>query len=795
MASLRQLSRIFFRPATEASEPAPLDDAGIPKVFRGVPPLRQSPFEPDEFDSRRVEYVKRLWHGQDHLLRARDRQIEENIRMLCGQQWAIWSELAGRYVDITRYLSDEERRWRQFPVMNRLLLWFMLTHARMTENPPVVSFQPASGDRADAELAEVMDAVFKHIWQNASMLEVIDQLTAWLIPGGTAYLKSRIDPNRGELREFRGPARLTLLDADGNPVLGPDGQPIYRDIPDAPYGPNGEVRVRLNPETGEPEIVGPPHTMHEGEIVVDVLSPLEVRGQWGPTPWHRKSWHIHRVFLTPEQGWEAYGVEWEPEVMGQEAHEIAELQRLLFGAGYYGAASGREETVANAMNPSREGFVEVFEFWHAPSRFPGMEQTRESPGGRLLTVTRTKVLRDGVRYAPFPYTSPIRQFIFVRVPGRPSGTSPQEMLNGPARTRNRLVAAILEHTNKTANPIKLIDRRSGIKEGMVTNRPGLELYGDFSQVPEPLRFVSPPSLSHDVYRALNILTNEHDELGNIPGAQGAPPTADASGELVKELRYNADRFIGPTQRRTVIELARMVEDWMVMIPLIWDAPKVIRLAGDDFAAQTITVLPEMFERGKVHVVPDIESMLPEGRGERQARVQRIYELGGFGPPGSPEAIERWLELSRFPHLSRTARPGGVDRSTAEQNVAKLLRGVPASEIPIFEWYDHGIHLAVLERYMKSPAYLRLPIHVQQEMVTYRQMLRLAALSAFQNNVALQSAMQQTAQRAAIANAAARRAEAEARGLGPEPPDRGPTAETPPRAEPLESAEVVADLVE
>src|SRR5690606_41913294 len=111
--------------------------------------------------------------------------------------------------------------------------------------------------------------------------------------------------------------------------------------------------------------------------------------------------------------------------------------------------------------------------------------------------------------------------------------------------------------------------------------------------------------------------------------------------------------------------------------------------------------------------------------------------------------------------------------------------------------DHGIHLAVLERYMKSPAYLRLPIHVQQEMVTYRQMLRLAALSAFQNNVALQSAMQQTAQQtaqqAAIATAAARRAEAAARGPGPEPPDRGPTAETPPRAGPLEAAAAVRGL--
>src|SRR5690606_41248817 len=101
------------------------------------------------------------------------------------------------------------------------------------------------------------------------------------------------------------------------------------------------------------------------------------------------------------------------------------------GTVHYGADSCGWERLPIAMNPSREGFVQVFAFWHAPSRFPGMEETRESPGGRLPTVTRTKVLRDGVRYAPFPNTSPIRQFIFVRVPGRPSGAWPQEWPNGP----------------------------------------------------------------------------------------------------------------------------------------------------------------------------------------------------------------------------------------------------------------------------------------------------------------------------------------------------------------------------
>ena len=759
--------------------------SGTSVIYRDVPPLRESPFEPDpHYDGQRVEYLQKLWHSQDALLRARDRQIEENIRMLCGQHWSVWSELTGRFIDLTRYLSDDERRWRQFPVMNRLLLWFMLLHARMTENPPVISFQPATGDRADAELAEVMDTIFKTLWHDTSMLEVIDHLTAWLIPCGTAYLKSRIDPNKGEIRRYVGPAVLRLVDAAGNPIPGPDGLPIERYVDAAPYGPDGEVRARLLEDGETYEITGEPHVEREGGLVVDVLSPLEVRGEWGSNiPWHRKSWHIHRVYLTPEQVYESFGVEMAPEITGEEAEELGELQRLLFGTGFFGAAGGKDEAF-NDTRAAKEGFIEVLEGWFRPSRFPGMEESDESPGGRLLVVTRTRCLRDGPRYAPFPYTSPIRRFDFVRVPGRPHGTSPQEMLNGPVRTRNRIISQILAHTNLVANPIKLIDKNSGIQEGQVPNRPGVEVYGHFPPGSEPIRFVQPPNLTRDVYQALEILTREFDELGNIHGSQGHPPTADASGELVRELRFNADRFVGPTQRRTVIELARMVEDWIVMLPIIWDTPKILKVAGDDNTAQTITVLPEMFQLGKVHVVPDIESMLPEGRGERLARIWMMYERGIFGPPGSPDAISTLLDLARFPHMGRAVRPGGVDRVTAEQNVGKLVRGTPAAEIPIFEWYDHSVHLAVLERFMKSPEYLRLPVHIQQQFVLFREMLLEAMVLALQKNIARQQALQADAERQAMAARAAAAGAtpagpaAEGSGIVQGPPEIGPTSEIP-----------------
>lgn len=710
-------------------------------AYRDIPPLRESPFQADPHDGARAQFVVRRWHSQDALLRARDRQIEENVRMICGQQWSVWSELTGRFVDITRYLSDDERRWRQFPVMNRLLLWFMLLHARMTENPAVITFQPATADRIDADLAEVMDTVFKTVWQRADMLEVIDQLAAWMIPGGTAYLKSRIDPTKGELRRFQQDATLQLLGPDGQPIIGADGQPIQRTVPGVPFGPDGQPRARLL-EDGGVEMLGEPHAEHEGDLVVDVLSGLEVRGEWGSNiPWHRKAWHLHRSYQTPEQVYNFSGLDLAPDVTGADADNAMELQRMLFGSGFFGAAGGKDENIVDADTASKTGLIEVFEYWGAPCNQPGMQQTDENPGGRLLITTRTKVLRDGPRYAAFPNVSPIRRFDFVRVPGRPSGTSPQEMLNGPARTRNRLVSQILQHTSLSTNPIKLIDKASGIQEGQATNKPGLELYGNFPAGTEPLRYVNPPALGEDTYKVLQILTQEFDELGNIPGALGTPPAADSSGELVKELRFNSDRFISPTQRRMVLELARTVEDWIVMLPICWDEPKILKAAGDDNAAATLTVLPDMFKLGKINVIPDIESMLPEGRGERQARIWRMYEAGLFGQPSTPDAINRFYDEANFPHMGRAVRPGGTDRSTAAQNVAKLLRGEPAQRIPIFEWYDHNVHLQVTEHFMKSPEYLRVPMPVMQQFVLHRENIIAAALMAQQRAAMRQAGVQ------------------------------------------------------
>jgi hypothetical protein len=656
------------------------------------------------------------WTGQDWALQHRDRQIEENIRMLAGQQWMIFSDLLNKWIDISEFLTDEERRWRQRPVINRLLFWYMLTHARMTENPPTVTFNPSTGDRMDAQLAEVMDTIFKTLWIDLDMLDKIDRLFSWVIPGGHGYLKSRVDANKGPLRTFQGPAEF-------------EGQVVQN----APFNEQGQALLGPGPN-GQPQPTGEPFQMPEGMLDVQVLSPLEVRGQWGPQPFHDKRWVIHRSFLTPEEVWDTWSLDVPSDTFGEDAEGSSELQRVLFGAGYFGAAANTPG-IAGLDHGAREGLVTINEFWHIPTTgVPGMEQ------GRLLVATPNKVLFDGPRPAPFMSAAPIQYFDFVRLPGRPSGTSPQEMLNPIQRTYNRGVAQILEHRNLSTNPIAVVDETSGIEPEQLTNRPGLVFQVNRRSAVPALEYIQPPTLSDDVWRTQGMLQDEISFLGNLEGAEGTPPTRDASGELVKELRFNTDRFLGPTLRRAVLTMPRLVKDWMAWLPLIWDEEKIISYAGEDQVLRTVTVMPELFDQGNVNIAVDIESMLPEGRGERQNRIQRMYETGLFGIPGEPAAINRFYDLARFPHMTRAHRPGGIDAVTAEQENGRLVRGEPATSVAILEWYNHEIHLVTHEEFMKSPEYLRLEPRIQLEFMKHRQ-VHLAILQA-QQAQALQAQLQQ-----------------------------------------------------
>jgi hypothetical protein len=679
-----------------------------------IPPLRVNN-EPDDHDDDRARFAWDAFQSQDPVYRARDREIEQAVRMLAGQQWWVYHYLLG-WKDITYFMSDEEKKWRERPVFNRLLPWFILTHARMTENSFICTFLPGP-DRKDADLAEILDILYKRIWRDAGMTDAWARCAAWMIVAGTGYLQSRVDLNRGEWERWIGKATLPLIGPDDQPVLKDDGTPVTVEVDGVPFDRNGQPLAVLRHDGLQ--ITGEPHAERRGDIVVDVLSPLEVRGQWGPLPWHQQRIHMTRSYLTPEQVWETWGVELEPEITGPAASSAGLLERILFGSGFYGAASAHAAADTGTTSTNyKEGYICVQTTWIAPSRrIEGMEETPTSPGGRLLVTTRTKVLYDGPRPFAYRYTSPIRCFEFLRLPGRHSGSTPLEALIGPQRAYNKGWRQVLENRDLISNPQQVFDLDSGLDETKVDNQPG-RIYGvRVRPGVKPIEWIAPPPMGPDVWRTQAALADELSYLGATHGTEPRQFARDASGELVRELRFNDDRYLGPTMRRAAEEMGRLVEDWLVMLPVVYTQPTILRYAGEDNVARSIVLMPEILRTASADVVPDLESMLPEGRAERRARIYKMWQDGAFGPPLSPEALRQLHELSRFPHMGRTAKPGGIHWTTAEQENGDLVQGLRP---PTYEWYNHQIHLLVHEEFMSSPEWRRLPEPIKLNFLEHRQ---------------------------------------------------------------------------
>ncbi len=686
----------------------------IADAIQETPALRRDN-KPDAMDDKRALWAWERFTAQDGAYRLRDRGIEENIRFLSGQHWWVYHHLLG-WKDITYWMSDEEKRWRQRPVFNRILPWFILTHARMTENPFICTFAPGP-DRRDAELAEMLDVLYKAKWRGLHMTDVWDRCAGWLIAAGAVFPQTRVDLNKGEWRKWIGEAEVPLIGPDDQSIIDPrTGEPATQKADGVPFDSDGNPLAVMRADGLQ--ILGEPHAEREGDIVVDVFSPLEVRGQWGPLPWQEQRIHMSRSYLTPEDVYERWGIECEPDVRGEAASSAGFLERVLFGSGFYGAASSSIGSEFGVTGNAKDGYCAVQTTWMAPSkRIEGMEEAPDKPGGRMLVSTREKILADGPRPIAYPHTSPIRCFEFLRVPGRAGGTTPEEMMKSPQRAFNTGWKQILENRALSSSPQQVYDLGSGLKADQVDNRPGRQYGVRMRTGITPIQWIVPPPMGADVWRTQEALVAEMQFLGSTHGTQPAEFSDDASGELVRELRFNDDRFLGPTMRRASEEMGRMMHDWMVIWPTLYTMETILSYTGADNVARALTLMPDLLKAGVADAVPDLESMLPEGRGERRARTYKMWQDGAFGDPNSPEALRKLHELSNFPHMSRTSKPGGVHWTTAEQENGELLQG---GQPPSYEWYDDEIHLAAIGDFMSTPEWRRLSEEIKIGFVLHRQ---------------------------------------------------------------------------
>jgi len=665
-------------------------------------------------------WVQKRWVAQDSFHRPFIRQVEDSLRMVAGRHWDVFIESESRFVDVSRWMDEDERKWRQRPVFNWIGYWYMITHAKLTENPPVLTWMPASPDRSDSILASVMDPIFKYLWDVIGMNEKMDTLARWDVACGSGIIKSFWDPDAGSVMDAIGPAMVPMLDQQGIPMLNEMGMPQEQMVPGVPYqfasGSENEPVPMIEPlPGGQYQVTGDPARIPRGQINVHILNPLSVRSSREPVPHWEKQWDVERTVMHVDEIKERWGVEVEPE---KGVGEDSTLDEILFGLGNVGAS--RQAIAANFTGQKeRDGFAVIYEGWERPR--DGADD------GRHTVMTRTKLLEDGPNPIS-PNFRPYQKVDFIALPDRPMGKTPVEDLGPINRAYNRGWGQILEHRNLMTNPKWIVDSLSGINE--ITNRPGEVLTALKRPGVHALEAVQPPQLPQVVYEIQSMLKSEMQDIGSLrSGSEGRSPTYEASGELVKELRFNDDRYIGPAGRRFVDGIARMAYQWQELLKFGWDDEQMIRVAGESNAARFITVRPDMFQ-GRIHVKGVAESMLPEGRGERQQRLDFWLSAGLISP-------RQYFDMFNHPHLGRAARPGGVDATMAESEHSQMLRGMFVMPI---EPHDDAVHIELHREFMAAPEFMELDPNVQAMFFQHQQLHEQQQLQKLMRDQALAMAL-------------------------------------------------------
>jgi hypothetical protein len=672
-----------------------------------IPQLRATPGQADQFDPQRAQLLRHRWDSQTAALLPYHRTIEDNVRMLAGRQWDVWSDLLGRYVDVSRYLTDAERRWRMRPVINILSYWFMLTHARLTENPQIVIFEPATLDRLDQLLADALDPIFRTQWGETGMEETVTRATAWQVAAGEVYIETAVDFTRGERRQVTGQAVLSMAGADGSMIERPTSGPV-------PYDKFGKPLASLTADGSgyDVDADAQPYEDHEGCLAPRVRSPLEVRAEWGAnTRWEDKQWIITRSYLPVDDIRDQYGVE----VVAQPSLSDGSagfLERLLFSSGYFGAVSNRLGADLSGSLEAAADSVAVDAMWEKPSATS--PETDESPGGRLLICAGSTVLHDSARPYRTKAAGPIRRAQFIQMPGRGGfGSTPVEQLSPIQKTYNRGWAQILEHRNLCTNPILIYDANSGIGDD-ISNLPGAKVPADFTQNAQPAYYLNPPALSADVWKIQGMLLDLMMRLGSIAGAEGAPQTDDPSGELVSQLRFNSDRPVAVAARSMAHCIAGVAEDWIAILPTIWTDEKTLEYAGEDEVFRNITLTQEMWD-GAVNVRPDLENARMETPEAREQRAMVKFTAGIFGEPGTPEAAAKFADYARISKLDVLTGPSSsVDADMVRSLMSQIAQGQPFDPSILKEWYDYGAWTKILREHLASPEFVKNPPEVQQQ---------------------------------------------------------------------------------
>lgn len=624
---------------------------------------------------------------------------ERNHLMLDGKQWIVYDNnpQTGRQWSQLRVSTPNEYIPR--PVTNYLYDIYQTLKAYLVQHKPRSTVRPNTQSLEDRQAAKLSELVLECNWERLKETENYEYAAAVGLTYGTVFKRTFWDTSslqkaklpKVEVQPVTDPMTGAVVGQKEVEVLDELGMPVYEEVPLGDV--NTEIiepfRMSLDPLASD---------LHKARWVMEYdIMPLDT---------------IKQLYGKQEEGYTGEALNVKPEkTLNNVLRRFYELRTSsgvkLFGTSVPGtnAAGGTDNMIENACV--------VKKYYEKPCE--------KYPNGRLVVVAGDKVLYVG---NPDSYGNeidswhPYSEFRWEIYPGRFWGRSPFDAASELQKRINSIDSAIILTRKTMAIPQKLIPKGSGIKEGEWTGRPGQQI--EFRSVEGQAPQTVPASgVDASVFQErVEILESIKNITGAVDVLKGDRPpgvTAASALELLYEvstgkLRPTLDRW------KRFIECDQKKQLWLIGQKYQEPREDFIRLLtskNKEFSEDAIKDFLGADIQDNCNVIIEAGSNVPKLQSARKSELLQLAQAGVLQLE-APENRMKFLEEFGLSTYSQDVSPD-IKRAEWENSMLDDIAKDPTKQqqVIVMDFDEHEVHKQVHHKRMKEPAWMFMPIEVQQ----------------------------------------------------------------------------------
>lgn len=544
-----------------------------------------------------------------------ERQWKLNLAFYKGRQYSYYPPNSSRLESLAVDEGSKPRH-RVRIVSNQIMPGAHTLLAMLTKTKPRIFATPGSGAENEVRASQMANSLLEYWWQDMRLDEKLDEALLWSIIASSGYWKITWDNFASKQMRF-------MLDPQGNPIT------------------DDTIKQEFKKQLAEQGVEPQEKIVYMGDIKIDVMSPFDVYPDPTAQTFEECKFIVCKHTLDPDEIKARWGATVSPNATP--------------------ATPDANVPYANAPDANELSVRTVYIGYFKPS--PAM------PNGRYvvwLDGSDKKILKD----EKWPYPSndlPFVKFSGLRVPGSVYDDSFVTHALPLQKELNRTVSQIVEYKNLTINPVMVAP--IGSLRTRRTTEPGQVL--EYAPIGNGLKpeFENLPTLPAYVFEHLADISARLQEIFMSPEVvQGKVPPNVEAGVAIDLLQEMATDKLAPIIKLIEIALAQSGQQMLSLAQKYYVEPRLMKIRGSGGSTQVKQFVAADIA-GNISFHAEIGSGLPRTRAGKQARIEKMVELG-IVPPN--RAI-RYFDMADLKGLEAQFQ---LQEEFAHRLQDKIVEGIP-----------------------------------------------------------------------------------------------------------------------